>query len=231
MLLLTDTSEIACLTHPLLEGLMDLIPLSVCLGASSAWGPETSAPNPNMSLKSRIGQLGDSAGPHPRVQVRLCWKSTPQKNHQDGQPWGRLPIINHPFFHIWLSGKESACQCRRLGFNPWVRKIPWSRKWQPTPVFLPGEFLGQRSLVGYSPGGLRDGHDWAHIATFATHPSSILVELSRSMGLLHQRLCFPDTAEAGSDQVTKRQSHEQLPPHFRKEVAYPELLLLALPSS
>ena len=34
--------------------------------------------------------------------------------------------------------------------NPWVRNIPWGRKWQPTPVFLPGEFHGQRSLVGYS---------------------------------------------------------------------------------
>ena len=42
----------------------------------------------------------------------------------------------------WLSGKESACQCRicrRPGFDPWVEKIPWRRKWQPTPVFLPGE--------------------------------------------------------------------------------------------
>ena len=38
----------------------------------------------------------------------------------------------------WLSGKESACQCRRHGFDPWVRKILWRRKWQPTPVFLPG---------------------------------------------------------------------------------------------
>ena len=48
----------------------------------------------------------------------------------------------------WLSGKESACQCRRHGFNPWIGKIPWRRKWQPTPVFLPGESRGQRSLVG-----------------------------------------------------------------------------------
>ena len=51
-------------------------------------------------------------------------------------------------------GKESACQCRRhkrCGFNPWVRKIPWRRKWQPIPVFLPGKFHGQRNLVGYSP--------------------------------------------------------------------------------
>ena len=45
-------------------------------------------------------------------------------------------------------------QCRRLkrhGFNPRIRKIPWRRKWQSTPVFLPGKFHGQRSLVGYSP--------------------------------------------------------------------------------
>ena len=43
------------------------------------------------------------------------------------------------------SGKESTCQCRRhkrRGFNPYVRKIPWSRKWQPAPVFLPGQFHG-----------------------------------------------------------------------------------------
>ena len=42
------------------------------------------------------------------------------------------------------------------GFDPWVRKIPWRRKWQPTPVFFPGEFHGQRSLVGYSPWGRKE---------------------------------------------------------------------------
>ena len=41
-------------------------------------------------------------------------------------------------------------RCRSCGFNPWIRKILWGRKWQPTPVFLPGKFHGQRSLVGYS---------------------------------------------------------------------------------
>ena len=56
----------------------------------------------------------------------------------------------------WLSGKESARHCRRHGFNPRVRKIPWRRKWQPTPVFLPGEFHGQRSLAGYSPWGCKE---------------------------------------------------------------------------
>ena len=41
----------------------------------------------------------------------------------------------------------------RLGFDPWVRKIPWRRAWQPTSVFLPGDSQGQRSLAGYSPQG------------------------------------------------------------------------------
>ena len=49
----------------------------------------------------------------------------------------------------WRSGKESTCQCRRHRLNPWVKKIPWRRKWQPTPVFLLGKFHGQRSLTGY----------------------------------------------------------------------------------
>ena len=40
---------------------------------------------------------------------------------------------------------------RRPWFSPWVWKIPWRREWQPTPVFLRGEFHGQRSLIGYSP--------------------------------------------------------------------------------
>ena len=62
----------------------------------------------------------------------------------------------------WLSGKEPACRCRRHGFDPCIGKIPWRRKWQPTPAFLPGESHGQRSLVGYSPWGRkRVGHDLA----------------------------------------------------------------------
>ena len=53
-----------------------------------------------------------------------------------------------------ISGKEPLCQCRRrkrCGFDLLVGKIPWRRAWQPTPVFLPGESHGQRSLVCYSP--------------------------------------------------------------------------------
>ena len=51
-------------------------------------------------------------------------------------------------------------RCRRHGFDPWVGKIPWKKKWQPTGVFLPGKSCGQRSLMGYSPWGhKRVGHD------------------------------------------------------------------------
>ena len=62
-------------------------------------------------------------------------------------------------FPRWLSDKESACRCRRHRrheFNPWVRKIPWRRTWQPAPVFLPGESHGQKSLAGYSPWGRKE---------------------------------------------------------------------------
>ena len=63
----------------------------------------------------------------------------------------------------WHSGKESVCQyrrCKRCGFDSWVGKMPWRRKWQPTPVFLPGKSHGQRRLAGSkSMGSHRAGHD------------------------------------------------------------------------
>ena len=51
--------------------------------------------------------------------------------------------------HVWLP-------CGRPRFNPWVGKIPWRRKWQPTPVFLPEKSQGQKSLVGYRPWGHKE---------------------------------------------------------------------------
>ena len=53
-------------------------------------------------------------------------------------------------------GKESACNAGRPGFSPWVGKITLRREWQPIPVFLPGEFHGQRGLVGYGPWGHKE---------------------------------------------------------------------------
>ena len=67
-------------------------------------------------------------------------------------------------------GKESACRYmrhKRCEFSLWVGKIPWRRKWQPIPVFLPGEFQGQRSLAGYSSRGHRVRHN---LPTKHRHP-------------------------------------------------------------
>ena len=52
--------------------------------------------------------------------------------------------------------KESCCQFRRRGFDPWVGKIPWREKWQTTPESLPGKFHRQRSLMGCSPRGCKE---------------------------------------------------------------------------
>ena len=60
----------------------------------------------------------------------------------------------------WLSAKEFACQCGRCGFDSWIGKIPWRRKWELTPLFLSGKSHRQRSVVGYNPWGhKRVGHD------------------------------------------------------------------------
>ena len=58
--------------------------------------------------------------------------------------------------------KEPVCQCRRCGFDPWVRKIPWSRKWQHTPVFLPAKSHGHRGLMGYNPRGCKESDMTKH---------------------------------------------------------------------
>ena len=63
------------------------------------------------------------------------------------------------------AGKEPTCQCRRCkrGFSPWLGKIPWRRKWQPAPVFLPGKSHGERSLVGYSPWDHKESDTTEHV--------------------------------------------------------------------
>ena len=68
-----------------------------------------------------------------------------------------------PRQHQW---QRLACQCRRhkrCEFTPWIGKSPWRRAWQPTPVSLPGESHGQRSLAGYSPQGHKDSN-WSNLA-------------------------------------------------------------------
>ena len=77
----------------------------------------------------------------------------------------------------WLTGKESTYnvgRCGRHRFDPWVGKIPWSRKWQPTLVFLPGQSHGQKSLVGYSP--------WGHKELDTTERLSMITPLLLMVG-------------------------------------------------
>ena len=61
----------------------------------------------------------------------------------------------------WLRWSRVCLQCKKPGFDLWVRKIPWRKKWQPTPIFLPGKSIGQRSLADYSP--------WGHKSTDTTY--------------------------------------------------------------
>ena len=65
----------------------------------------------------------------------------------------------------WLSSNLQCRRRRRYGFNPCVRKIPWRRAWQPTPVILPGESHGQRSLADYRP----EGHKWSDTTEVTKH--------------------------------------------------------------
>ena len=85
--------------------------------------------------------------------VFLSGESHGQRSPEGYSPWGHkelFQMVKH------LNGKTSHLQCGRPRFNPWVRKIPWRRKWQPTPVLLSGKFHGWRSLVGYSPWGRKE---------------------------------------------------------------------------
>ena len=90
------------------------------------------------------------------------------------------------------------CQCKRYKrrkCNPWVRKILWGRKWQPTPVFLPGESHGQRSLMGYSLWGLRVGHNWSDLAHIDWHACSLSSRRkSHSPGSSNPQMTFNSSA-------------------------------------
>ena len=71
--------------------------------------------------------------------------------------FGKIRLIYVKFWLPWLLRRYSVrLQCGTPGFNSWVGKISWRRKWQSTPVLLPGKSHGQRSLVGYSPLGLKE---------------------------------------------------------------------------
>ena len=126
-----------------------------------------------------------------------------------GKPGGLPSMGSHGVSHDWsdlaaaagkredflgaASGKEPACQFRkqkRRVFHPWVRKSLWSRKWQPSLVFFPGESHRQRSLVGYSQEGRRVWLNWGDLTPLhakgrgknQSHSSSPRTVLGRAIG-------------------------------------------------
>ena len=108
-----------------------------------------------------------------------------------GPPWCLNAQSRYSGLPWCLNGKEPACQWRRHRFNLWVEKIPWRRKWQPSPVFLPVEFPWQRSLVDYSPRSQRVGHDLATKQSIATKQQQIRYSnFSIAFVLLGSKLCI-----------------------------------------
>ena len=65
--------------------------------------------------------------------------------------------------------KNLPAHAKVTAFDPWVRNVPWSRKWQPTPASLPGKFHGQRSLEGYSLRGRKESGTTEHTCAHAPH--------------------------------------------------------------
>ena len=158
---------------PDLTSLMyDLVDFSFCIiMQDSEWGKETQV---SLALKEgwrwKEGRMG--SGPESGIWAVCGWWQEPDLLRMLITVFSirlpsRLPTLLiyssisafPPVLNIyymlprWLNGKESSCQCRRHRFSPWVGKIPWRRKWQPTSVFLPGKLHGQWSLEGYSSWG------------------------------------------------------------------------------
>ena len=81
---------------------------------------------------------------------------------------------SHTRLPWWLRWESVCLQCRRPRFKPWVGKIPWRRKWQPTLGLLPGKSHGQRSLVDYSPRGCKES-DTTEQLHFTSLPILVLL--------------------------------------------------------
>ena len=143
---------------------------------SCAWAQEKTEEGSKLSF---LADLWDNASRTWRQRQSCqpaCWMRTACLNLRTetsvntghstvtGVAGNLYPLISWPA--SWPSGspggavgKESARQRRRRkrhSFGPWVGKLPWRKKWQCTPVFLPGKSHGQRSLVGYSPLGCKE---------------------------------------------------------------------------
>ena len=101
------------------------------------------SPPINSSIQRRLNESISDKDNVERIFSRKTDQTTPKTfPNSVGLPW-------------WLSSRELDCQYR---ISPWVGKIPWRRKWQPTPVFLSGKFHAQRRLVDYNPWGHKESN-------------------------------------------------------------------------
>ena len=124
-------------------------------------------------LTPRTSCRGGALGPALWVSSRLPTLNTTAGLIFSDTPWWFLRLCPILGFLGDSDGKVLP-ECRRPGFDPWIGKIPWRRKWKPTPVFLPGEFHGQRNLVGYSPWGHKESDTTEWLRTH-THTRPILI--------------------------------------------------------
>ena len=132
--------------------LMPWSPTSFRLGQcpwtrAAGWG----AALPEAAATSQVGDALDGGRvqaeqvPGRIILTSICWVFT---NFQTYNVLLNCPHFTERWLPWWLCGKESACQRRSCRFDPWVRKIPLRRKWQPTPVFLPGKILWTEETGG-----------------------------------------------------------------------------------
>ena len=112
----------------------------------------TQGSNPGLPhCRQILYQLSHRGSPRPRVWLWI-------RDVKDGcaSSWSSKMWSSWLMWERGADGESICLQCRRPGFDPWVGKIPWRRKWQPTPVFLPGKSHGQKSLAHYSPWGRKE---------------------------------------------------------------------------
>ena len=119
------------------------------------YSPHKSASDERGGSRRRNEVLGVSLSPHHLARLFSFWLWASQV---------ALVVTNLP---------ANAGDVKRRRFDPWVWKIPWRRKWQPTPAFLPGESQGQRSPAGYSPGGHTESDTTEHACMVRRAPPSV----------------------------------------------------------
>ena len=133
-----------------------------------------------------IHELCDALGSKKQV-FRTGWLLLKVVNGHSGPNSLASVTLLFQGFPGGASGKGHTCQfrrCKRCGFDPWVRKIPWRRAWQSTPVLFPGEFHIQSSLAGYGPQGCTES-----VMTEATqHTHIFFIPSLRANVSLEQRL-------------------------------------------